>query len=344
MHYSIKNFVSPAIVLLFCLLAADVHAQDDKDQPTFPLDNFYAKRKPSPRAIFKNFRLSLSTGIGNSFLRHRLPGYGILQQAGAAPVLFHGPAPATQYSSWVTTSALTTTTAQPTEFRVNSDSVKKLGFKSNTVSIPIKATLHYEFERYRIGGGYSYEFMMIGQFRPLVFKDSIGNVRVVDNTGWMRKYFGLLGVSFYRSGNFLFTGDAQIGGYRPGRNFSLAQIRKGVYVNLGVTIERDLSEYLRVFVRPSFEIKNYTLNLPETGNINHSFNAFYADIGLAYTLPSLPKCYHPDCRIQMNHAHGDREYRSRVHPFYKKQNPMYGENHPQLFRYKRKNKKKLNPY
>jgi hypothetical protein len=46
----------------------------------------------------------------------------------------------------------------------------------------------------------------------------------------------------------------------------------------------------------------------------------------------------------MNHAHGNREYRSRVHPFYKKQNPNYGENYPRLIKYKGKNKRKLNPY
>ena len=46
----------------------------------------------------------------------------------------------------------------------------------------------------------------------------------------------------------------------------------------------------------------------------------------------------------MNHAHGNREYRSQVHPIYKKQNPHYGENHPNLIKYKGKNKYKLNPY
>ncbi|MEJ0054396.1 MAG: hypothetical protein WDN75_01320 [Bacteroidota bacterium] len=113
----------------------------------------------------------------------------------------------------------------------------------------------------------------------------------------------------------------------------------------GVTVERELSEYLRVFVRPSFEIKNYTLNLPEEGrSIHQNINAFYLNIGITYSIPELPKCFIADCKIQMNHAHGDREYRSRVHPIYKKQNPQYGENHPKLIKYKGRNKKKLNPY
>jgi hypothetical protein len=116
-------------------------------------------------------------------------------------------------------------------------------------------------------------------------------------------------------------------------------------VNGGVTIERELSEYLRVFIRPSYEIKSYTMTLPEVGKpISHNMNAFYFNIGFSYSIPELPKCRHVGCKIQMNHAHGDREYRSNVHPIYKKQNPLYGENHPNLIKYKGRNKKKLNPY
>jgi hypothetical protein len=33
-----------------------------------------------------------------------------------------------------------------------------------------------------------------------------------------------------------------------------------------------------------------------------------------------------------------------MHPFWKKQNPHYGENYPKLIKEKRKNRKKLNPY
>ncbi len=51
-------------------------------------------------------------------------------------------------------------------------------------------------------------------------------------------------------------------------------------------------------------------------------NAFYLNIGISYSIPTrLPKCYNADCRIQINHAHGNKEYRSRVHPIYKGRTP-----------------------
>lgn len=234
----------------------------------------------------------------------------------------------------------------PDSFVVSSDTAR-LGFKNNGLNIPLKLTIHYEFlDRYRIGGGFSYELMRMGNFRPISYADKINTFQPDDQTGFMKKYFLLLGVSFYRWNDFLFTGDANVGGYSPGKNFSKNLIKKGVYANVGVTIERDFSEYIKVFARPSFEIKNYTLSVPGSNDrsIVHNLNAFYLNVGLSYRFPELPKCYHPNCHVQINHAHGNKEYRSRVQPFWKKQNPHYGENYPNLIKEKRKNRKKLNPY
>jgi hypothetical protein len=161
----------------------------------------------------------------------------------------------------------------------------------------------------------------------------------------MRRYFGMAGVSFYRIQDYLFTADINIGDFKPKSNINTAIIQKGLYYNLGVTVERDFSEYLRVFVRPSYELKNYSIGVPENGQaIKHNMNAFYVNFGISYTLPELPKCFLKDCKAQINHAHGNKDYRSRVHPIYKKQNPGYGENYRNLIKYKGKNKNKLNPY
>lgn len=322
-----------------------LHAQEEGDKPQFPLDNFYAERKKWPRNVLKDFHLGISTGFGTTFFSHKLNGFGVFQRPGFTPRIFvAGPAVGSRYSNWVNQIAGDTLSVQPGNFLISSDTAT-LGFKGRGLNIPLKATLHYEYDRYRIGGGYSYEFMHLGEFRPITHKDRIGNFSAASPNGFMRKYFGLLGVSFYRINDYLFTAEANVGGYKPGRNFNMALIQRGVYVNLGLTIERDFSEYLKAFVRPSYEIKNYTIANPEAGrSIVHNMNGFYLNFGFTYSLPELPKCYHKDCRAQINHAHGDREYRSRVHPVYKKQNPMYGENHPKLIKYKGKNRKKLNPY
>jgi len=320
--------------------------EEGEDKISFPLDHFYAKRKPNAvRTIFKNFSFGLSTGYGNTFFSHELTGFGIVQPTKGQPMIFPaGGATDPKYVNWINNAMTDTLAIKPGYFLVSSDTAK-LGFKGHGFNIPLKATLHYEYDRYRVGAGYSLEYMHMGEFQSISYKNDIHNFNSSGPNGLMKKYFGMLGVSFYRWNDILFTADANVGGYKPGKNFNYSLIKKGVYVNVGVMIEKEFSEYLKGFIRPSFEIKNYQLNLPEVGKvIDHSINAFYINIGLSYKIPELAKCYNKDCRVQMNHAHGDREYRSQVHPIYKKQNPMYGENHPKLIKYKGKNKKSLNPY
>lgn len=317
-------------------------AQDDSEV-TFPLEKFYVERQNKPRTFFKNFRLGLSTGLGNTFFSHKLKGYSIYQRPGQAPTIYPTTSGAgIRLTNWVNAVAADSTGAVPGGLTISSDTAK-LGFKANTLNIPLKATLHYEFKKFRIGAGYSYELMTIGKFHSIAYSDKVNEFKLESSTGFMKKYFGLLGVSFYRLNDYLLTADVNIGGFKPGANFDKSSIKKGIYVNLGLTVERPLSEYLTGFVRPSFDYKKYTLNIPGNGIVHH-INALYVNVGVTYTLPELKKCFHKECRIQINHAHGNREYRSRVHPIYKKQNPGYGENDPTLIKYKGRNKKKLNPY
>ncbi len=294
----------------------------------------------------KNVKFGLSTGYGNTFLSNKLDGYAIYQAPGKAPQIFVAPgAPIIRHTNWINNVGYDINPIEPGNYTVSSDTAK-LGFKGNAFNVPINATIHYEFlKKYRIGAGYSYEYMNMGSLHSISYTDKVGNFRPSDNSGWMSKYYGFVGMSFYRLGDYLFTGDARVGGFNPGTNFNSQIVNAGVFVNVGVTVERELSEYLRVFARPSFEVKSIKTNLYSGGPpVQTNMNAFYLNIGLSYSIPELPKCFIRDCKIQMNHAHGDHEYRSRVHPIFKKQNPQYGENHPRLIKYKGKNKKKLNPY
>ena len=329
------------------LSSAAALAQDD-GKPTFPLETIYAERKKNTfRTLLSKFHLTASTGYGRTFFKQDLDGFGIYQAPGQRPSLFFGTPPDinTRYTNWVNDYAIDTTPAVPGAFLVNSDTAT-LGFRGKAWNIPLRIQVHFEIkEKYRVGLGYSYEYMNMREFSSVSYKEDISSFRPDKPGGWVRRYYAMLGYSFYRIDKYLFTGDAQIGSFKPKSNFNASVVKPGLYYNLGVTVEREMSEYLRLFVRPSFEFKNYVLTLPETGkSIKHSMNAAILSVGFTYRIPELPRCFHKECRIQINHAHGNKEYRSRVHPVYKKQNPGYGENHPTLIKYKGKNKRRLNPY
>jgi len=336
-------FKTISLFLVVMLLATiNSAAQDeDDDEITFPLENFYVKRKKNVPSIFTKFTLGLSLGYGKTFFDHKLDNFTVgRDSASNAPFIFTGAG--ARYSNWV--NRLDSLPSGPTSFLVKGDTAQ-LGFKGRGLNIPFKATLHYTFDRYRIGFGYSLEYMKVGEFTPTNFKEELGRFTPPDASGMMRRLFIVLGASFYRWDNNLLVADVNVGNFTLGSGFDNTLITKGAYFNIGVSAEHDFSEYLKGFVRPSLDFKSYTLNVAESpGDIRHKFNAFYLNVGLSYRLPELPKCFHPDCHIQINHAHGDREYRSRRHNMFKKQNPHYGENYPRLIKEKRKNRRKLNPY
>jgi len=334
-------------VWLLLVCGPDVFAQYGSDkEASIPLEYFYVKRQGISgfRKILSKITFSLSTGYGSTTYKHELDGFGILQNPDSTPKLFQPASVSAGYSNWINKVRASGNTTQAGAFLVSSDTTK-IGFKSKGYNIPLKATLHIEFDRYRIGGGFSIEYSHVGNFKPISYGDRINTFTPEVTTFAMKKYFVMLGAAVYRYNDYLLVVDANIGGYSLGKKFDKSLIKRGMYVNIGATIEREMSEYFKLFVRPSYEIKGYSINVPESGeSISHKLNAFYINVGVSYRFPELRRCFLKTCKAQMNHAHGNREYRSRVHPIYKKQNPHYGENYPTLIKYKGKNKRKLNPY
>lgn len=325
------------------LLAQDEKKDEKKD--AIPLERFYTDRTGGSalRRILKNVNFGFSTGYGNTYFSHKLDGFGVYQVAGAGPQIF-SVSTATRYSNWVNDVAIDKTPASGSAFVVNSDTAR-LGFKGNALTIPFNLFIFYRFkDRYRIGLGYSYELMNIGSMKPTAFSDKISEFKPSNSSGFVGKFYGMLGYSFYRWNDYLLTGDVQIGSFSP-TNFNSSLVSTNTYFNLGVTVERDLSEYFKAFVRPSFDFKSYAISIPESSKaIHHRMNTLYLSVGVTYRIPELPRCFLKDCHAQINHAHGNKEYRSRRHPIYKKQNPGYGENDKVIIKYRGKNKRKLNPY
>lgn len=341
---------------LFILLFAhqSIAQKRGERKPSIPLDHFYAEPENNNalRVFLSKFHFSFSTGYGHTFYRQDLSDFALLQQQDSLPLIFgknfntSGGNISSGYNYWFNDlQGRSNVTFNPAiDFLVSSDSVE-LKFKAPGMSIPLNLSVHFEFDRYRIGGGFTFEYHRPGTFRPTTFENQISSYEPNFGSVFFKKYYVMLGARVYRYYEYSLSVDANIGAFNLTDKFNKSIIQKGVYFNIGATIERDLSEYFRVFVKPSFDIKSYTLSIPETDlSIDQSMNAFYISFGITYRLPELAKCFLKQCTTQVNHQHGNREYRSRVHPFYKKQNPHHGENYPRLIKYKGKNKKKVHSY
>jgi hypothetical protein len=320
---------------------------ESESEASIPLDKFYIKRKGigGLRGLLTKLHFTLSTGYGKSNFRHEFEGFTVLQQPDSVPKIFSTDTPTNGYVNWYNRKTASIDNSNlPGSFLVDSDTAE-VGYKSKSFHIPLRATVHIEFNRYRIGGGYSFEFTKLGDFVPLSYGKFIEDFDPGFSSFFLKKYFLVLGASVCRYDNYLLTADVNIGGFSLGKNFDKSVISKGIFFNLGATVEREMSEYFRLFARPSYEFRNFKMDFEETSQtITHRFNAFYINVGIVYKIPELRRCFIKNCQAQINHAHGNREYRSRMHPIFKKQNPHYGENYPTLIKYKGKNKRKFNPY
>jgi len=311
------------------------------------------------RGFLSQFNLGLSTGYGATFYNHDLKGFGIYQPANGNGVFIFDQAFVDRdtlpviYTDWVnnplgiggliipvdTLSSPIITNGIPVfpnDIKFGYDSIK-IGYKSTAHNIPLTVTLSMDVDRYRIGGGFTIEFHKMTSFRPTVLTDTLRKFNTNFSTATFKKYFGFIGITTYESWKYKMIADIEFGKINRGKNFNKSLISSGLYFNFGYTIEKKLSEYFNIFIRPSIEWKSYTISIPETSlEINHRQPAVYFKFGATIRMPYLKRCPVKGCKIQINHVHGNKEYRSKVHPIWKWQNPDYGQNHPTLLKDKGK--------
>jgi hypothetical protein len=300
------------------------------------------------RTFVSNFALGFSSGYNYTFYKHDLSGYSIMNHNDNLYLLDNNRTPAnflnSGYRDWVHyPRELNLLQPRPENILVNSDT-SKLGFKTLGKGIPLNITLHYNAGRFRAGLGTSFEFHRIGTFRPISHSDIIPEFSLEENTTVKTRFFGLFGVKVWEIGDWVYLVDTQFGSYDLGRAISPETIEKSMFFNIGGVIEKNVSEYFRFFGRVSYEFKNYQAGMEETGvKFHHKIPALWLNVGINMSYPDKPRCKISNCHVQMEHRHGGaKEWRGQ--PFYKKQNPHYGELHPKLLKHKGKNNRIRNAF
>lgn len=231
-------------------------------------------------------------------------------------------------------------------FLVNTDTTN-FGFKGGSRGIPITLSIHYEYEKFRVGLGYSYEIHYLRSLEPTAFGDQVRNYQPnISRTRYSRLY-GTVGYKFYQFWSYDFVAELQFGRITAGKQFNNGVISRGIYTNFGVSIENNWSEYFRVIIRPSVDFKSYTVNIPDGSAVNHKYPTFFIQAGISINIPEIPRSPMKSDHVQLKHIYTDpvtgKRMEVRGQPIWKKQNPKVGENHRTLWRYKRQNRRKLNP-
>lgn len=102
------------------------------------------------------------------------------------------------------------------------------------------------------------------------------------------------------------------------------------FYSLGLRIEREFSEYARLFVKPAASFSNLSydktvisdnLEVLETQTIKQ--NLYTVNVGLSISIPGTKRCKVPGCGVVMKHLHNGVEYRGSS--IWKLQNRKVGQ-------------------
>ncbi len=341
---------------------------------TFAQDDIYRKYNiyRNPVMVFLNkFSITATTGVGITNYSHQLSGVYFYQDAQNQFIFsneienlgsnFSG------YTDWLNDPQLgfETSLENPFDvpfeyisnpvfnpslgnqtFLVDTDSAS-LGFRGAARGVPITLSVHYNYKDFRFGLGYTYELHYLRELKPTSFTEQVRNYEPnVSRTRYSR-LFGMVGYKFYQFWSYDFVAELQFGRITAGNQFNKGAISRGLYTNLGVSIENNWSEYFRVIIRPSIDFKSYSITIPDGSSIRHRYPTFFIQAGLSINIPDIRRSPMKSDHTQLKHVYTDprtgRREEVRGQPIWKRQNPKVGENHRRLWRYKRQNKRKLNP-
>ncbi|MBU2916178.1 hypothetical protein [Reichenbachiella agariperforans] len=354
------------LIIWFCVISWSAVAQEYE----YTEQDIY--RSPV-RAVLNMFSMTVSTGYNATTYKHSLSGYYLIQtQTGqyitentgeALPLEFE------TYENWLNDPQIGIPVNLEDTFDVpypgisnpvnnpllvNSDRIFNadslgLGFKRTSWAVPLNLRVRFNYKGFRVGGGVSFLYQKINSLKPTVEGLGIRNYEPNIGSVFQFKYFGMVGYKFYDFWNYSFAGEVEFGKEKYlGDKFNTALMNQSVYFNLGISIEKNLSEYFRVVVKPSYNFQSYQMAMPSMGSVKHNTPSFNINFGISITIPEIPRTPMKSDHVQLKHVIVDPETgrytEVRGQPIWKVQNPKVGQNHRKLWRYKWRNKREINPY
>lgn len=209
----------------------------------------------------------------------------------------------------------------PLTFRL-SFSIKKLdkGHFERT-----KEKIYLDDDLLRIGGGIGFGgFNFRSPASTQSVSNELRNYTLPETKLSTTKLFASLTYNFYTLGDYSIHADV-LGGVWKVRAKQINQevVDYDPFFNIGIMFQMKFSKYFKGYIRPSFEMRSYNIS-NDLVNVQHKFSVFSIDLGLLLKYPIYPRNKYKADQVQMEHIFNNKIYRGR--PFYRKQNPRFGQN------------------
>ena len=209
--------------------------------------------------------------------------------------------------------------------KLNTEQNGEVVYKAYAYNLPIQFSLVYNFqERFRIGLGAELVHHRLKYLNPnSVYEPELESTHPEVST-WLFRYYGILGAELWSRGGFTYVADLQIGATSLGSDFNKTAVKPSTFFSFGLPIEREFSEYFRIFLRPSFDVKSYTVSYPGISEeLKVVQNGFNFSFGVKIRIPEIKRCSTYHCKTQIKHQHGKKMFRGQ--PIYLPQNPKMGQ-------------------
>ncbi|MCG8474300.1 MAG: hypothetical protein MI784_02310 [Cytophagales bacterium] len=198
-------------------------------------------------------------------------------------------------------------------------------------------SVSYDWKFLKIGGGLSHYFQVFKGANSV--QGSEERMKAYDHDFRVRQwaFYGSLAGEYFDFGGFFFMADIRAGTYKMGSVFDKKFIKDPIFFEFGLPVEREFSEYFRVFFRPAYQLKSYVNNFSEESvpGLKIDNNQWIFSFGIRLKIPEVPRCKLPYCGTRVKHRHRGREYRGQ--PVFLPQDPKMGQIPKSIMKYRRSN-------
>lgn len=191
--------------------------------------------------------------------------------------------------------------------------INRVKFQGRGSTIPISLSSHVDlWRKIRVGLGGTFFINTLEYLAPEEKYQNLGVYTLSKKVHYHVRPFLILGFKVIDHSILSVLLDTNLGfDFLYAASDSSIEVDNAGMQSVGLTIERNISAYFRLFGRLSYEISE-----SDEGHLNEmntvivrSRTGVLLQLGFSFNCPEIPRCSLPGCRIEYKHKHCGKSYR-----------------------------------